>query len=77
MKKALKTIRDRAEKLIAKIKNGPRYTASAISKTFDLRDAFVFGGTGLIFIGTWQIYPPAAYIVTGALLFWVGIRKVK
>lgn len=48
-----------------------------IVKTFDLRDAFVFGGTGLIGAGVWQINRPAAFIITGAIFFWLGIRKVK
>lgn len=49
----------------------------AIKKTFDLRDAFVFGGTAFIATGVWQIYRPAALIITGSIFFWLGIRKVK
>lgn len=42
---------------------------------FDLRDVFVFGGIGLAGYGIWQIYAPAAPIVVGSVLFWMGIRK--
>jgi hypothetical protein len=42
---------------------------------FDMRDAFVFGGLGLIGYGIAQVYPPAAYIVVGVVLFWLGARR--
>jgi hypothetical protein len=41
----------------------------------DLRDAFVFGGIGLVGYGIGQIYVPAAQIVVGCVIFWLGIRK--
>lgn len=47
----------------------------AVRNTFDLRDAFAFGGLALVAIGLWQIYPAAAFIVSGAALFWLGVRK--
>ncbi len=45
------------------------------SSIIDLRDIFVFGGLGCIAYGAAQIYPPAGWIVAGAGLFWLGIRK--
>lgn len=42
----------------------------------DLRDAFVFGGLGLVGYGIGQLHVPAACIAVGAVLFWLGIRKV-
>ncbi len=50
---------------------------SIAAKTFDLRDVFVFSGTGLIALGTWQIYPPAAAIVAGVIFLYLGIRRIK
>jgi hypothetical protein len=46
-----------------------------LAAAVDLRDAFVFGGSAFVFHGLWQIYPPAAWIVAGAALFWLGVRR--
>ena len=40
----------------------------------DLRDLLVFGGLAAIGYGVNMIYPPAAWIVCGAVLFWLGVR---
>lgn len=40
----------------------------------DLRDVFVFGGLAMIGNGVAAIYPPAAWIVCGVALFWLGVR---
>ena len=45
-----------------------------IGGTVDLRDVFTFGGLGLVGFGVFMIYPPAAYIVVGGVLFLIGIR---
>jgi len=45
-----------------------------IRQAIDLRDAFVFGGLGLVGYGVHAIYPPAAWIVVGTALFWIGQR---
>lgn len=42
---------------------------------FDLRDTIAFGGLGMVGYGISMIYPPAAYIVCGAVLFWLGARS--
>lgn len=48
----------------------PRQVAALIG----LRDAFTFGGLALVGYGLHVIYPPAAFIVVGAALFWIGAR---
>ena len=41
----------------------------------DARDAFVFSGIASMFFGLFQVYSPAAWIVTGTALFWIGVRR--
>lgn len=41
----------------------------------DLRDVFAFTGLGCACYGVAQISVPAAWIVGGATLFWLGLRK--
>lgn len=43
-----------------------------IAGLVDLRDAFTFGGLALVGYGLHAIYPPAAFIVVGTALFWIG-----
>lgn len=40
-----------------------------------LRDTLAFGGLGLVGYGVYAIYPPAAFIVIGAVLFVLGVRR--
>lgn len=42
----------------------------------DLRDLFAFGGLGLMGYGIALIFMPGGFIVIGAGLFWLGVRKV-
>lgn len=49
--------------------------ALTLLTAFDLRDAFVFGGIALVGYGAGQVYAPAAPIVVGSALFWLGTRK--
>lgn len=46
-----------------------------IRSVFDLRDAFVFGGLGAVGYGIASFSVPAACIVVGAAIFWLGVRK--
>lgn len=39
----------------------------AVVSAFDLRDAMLFAGIGLLGYGLYDIYPPAAFIVPGAI----------
>lgn len=43
-----------------------------IEINFDFRDAVVFIGIALISVGAYMIYQPAAFIVCGGMLFWIG-----
>ena len=45
--------------------------------TFDMRDCFVFGGIALIAIGLSLIYIPIALIISGVMVFWLGVRRIK
>lgn len=46
-----------------------------IAQAVDLRDVFVACGLGAIGYGIGQIYPPAAWIVIGAVILILGIRR--
>lgn len=54
-----------------------RERPAMIARFFDLRDAFVFGGLAMVGLGLDQLSRPAALIVVGAVLFWLGVRTVK
>lgn len=43
-----------------------------ITLSIDFRDIIVFSGISLIGIGTYMIHQPAAFIVCGSMLFWLG-----
>lgn len=45
-----------------------------LADLFDLRDVIAFGGLGMVGYGVHLIYPPAAFITVGAVLFWLGAR---
>ena len=45
--------------------------------TPDLRDVFVFGGLACAVIGVAQVFVPAAWVVGGAALFWLGVRRAR
>jgi hypothetical protein len=40
----------------------------------DIRDYFVFGGIGLAVLGVMLIHFPAALILLGGALFFIGVR---
>ena len=41
----------------------------------DVRDVIVFGSVAMIGNGIAALSPPAAWIVCGLLLFWIGVRR--
>lgn len=41
----------------------------------DLRDVHAYAGILLIAIGCYQVYPPAALIVPGGMLFYIALRS--
>lgn len=52
-----------------KIKN----LLATVGRRVDLRDWLTFGGLALVCCGTAQIYPPAAWIVGGGVLMYLGM----
>lgn len=42
-----------------------------------LRDFCAFGGLGLAAYGAHQVYPPAAFLLGGAGLFYLGVRGAR
>jgi len=40
---------------------------------FDVGDALIIIGGGMVGIGLWLIYPPASLIILGAAITWLGI----
>jgi hypothetical protein len=46
-----------------------------VTSAFDLRDLFVFSGLGAAWYGLSQVSSPAAWVVVGVALFWLGVRK--
>ncbi|PZN08638.1 MAG: hypothetical protein DIU69_09770 [Bacillota bacterium] len=49
-----------------------RRIAVSLRGVVTLRDALFFGGLGMVAVGLREIYPPAAWIVPGLVLMWVG-----
>jgi hypothetical protein len=51
--------------------------AASVRAALDTRDVMLGIGLGLLALGLWQIYPPAAAIAPGAVLVGVAIFGVK
>lgn len=49
--------------------------ANALSLAFDLADVFWIVGLAAVGYGLAQIYAPGAWIVCGAAVFWMGVRR--
>ncbi len=47
-----------------------------LTGVIDCRDVVTFGGLALIGYGAQLIFEPAAYIIIGAGLFWLGVRRL-
>ncbi len=62
-------------KKLATVTAKVKATMRKIRTLFDMADAFVFGGLGCVGYGIAQVYAPLAWIVVGAALFWLGVRK--
>ena len=54
------------------MKSKMRKIAAAVWGGFDIKDVFAFGGLAAVSWGLWLVYQPAAFIVTGTALFWMG-----
>lgn len=49
----------------------------AVVSVFDFGDFMLFGGAGLLGYGLYQVYPPAAFIVTGSIFVAVATLGAK
>lgn len=49
--------------------------AQPVLGAFDSRDVCTFGGLLLLGYGLAAVYSPAGWIVVGAGLFWIGVRR--
>jgi len=45
-----------------------------VTEEFGAPELATFGGLAACCYGLAQVYPPAAWIVGGAALFWLGVR---
>jgi len=57
------------------IKQGMARALRLLRTVIALRDLFMFSGLTGMFYGIWQVYPPAAWVVVGAVLFWLAVRR--
>lgn len=47
-------------------------------RAYDWRtDVLVVGGLALVLVAVWQVYPPAAVFVLGAVLLGVGVLRLR
>jgi hypothetical protein len=51
-----------------------RNKLNSLASLLDVRDVLTFGGLGVLGYGLYLIQPAAAFVVMGALLFWLGAR---
>jgi hypothetical protein len=52
-----------------------RSTVGAVRKAVDVQDAHVYGGLMCACVGVAQVHQPGAWVLAGAALFWLGVRK--
>lgn len=45
-----------------------------LARNIDVRDLHAYGGISLVAAGLWKVYLPAAFIVSGAMLFYIAMR---
>lgn len=46
---------------------------AAVAAPIGFREILLFGGAMLLSVGAWQVYPPAAFIIPGAILVYVSV----
>jgi hypothetical protein len=51
-----------------------RERLNLLANLLDVRDVIAFGGLAVLCYGLHLVYPPAAFIVGGAVMFWLGAR---
>lgn len=57
----------------AAIARGVGYCVGSITSAIDFRDVMMFGGNGLLGYGLYLIYPPAAFVVPGAIFVAISV----
>jgi hypothetical protein len=60
-------------KFFSAIRNALAKAVTAVWKTVDLRDCFVFGGLGILFYGLYLFRPWVAFTVCGTILLSIGV----
>ena len=65
------------KKLMRKTKAAIRTTGKVCGAFVLSSDLPLFAGVWCVGYGTWQIYPPAAWIVTGALLIGAAVLAAR
>jgi hypothetical protein len=46
---------------------------TAVAAPIGFREILLFGGAALLSVGAWPIYPPASFIIPGAILVYVSV----
>jgi len=52
---------------------GGTLVAMALAAPIGFREILLFGGSALLSVGAWLVYPPAGFIVPGAILVYVSV----
>lgn len=60
--------------MMRRIAEALRAARARLPSMLELRDVFWISGLAAVCYGTSLIYPPAAWIVGGVVIFWMGIR---
>ena len=59
---------------MSKIKNILYRFKNKFKIKFEIQDFAMLIGAGALFYGIWLIYPPAAYIVIGVGIIYLGVK---
>lgn len=46
---------------------------AVLAAPIGFREILLFGGSALLSVGAWLVYPPAGFIVPGAILVYVSV----
>lgn len=47
--------------------------AMTVAEPIGFREILLFGGAALLAVGMWSVYPPASFLIPGAILVYVSI----
>lgn len=63
-------------KFIARMSQMARQLVALAKDTdLDLNDVHAYGGLAMVWFGLHEIYPAAAWVGCGLVLFWLGVRE--